>query len=348
MGRKSSREMVGKIVGFLNEAETTVSITEISEEIGSDRKAVKSYLDELVSTGMVRQEKEGRKKVYYISSYENRTTYFNLPLTKNQKEKLETVFGSIQEKYKEKTGDTVSKAKAQKIAVGALKHCGLDLNLPYGSYKYGSITMMSFTPMDNYSQKPENFPGWEKLEGCIDEKIEEYTGKSFKEVRRQQYERENMDLYVSKERIQDMLSGEVEKEKLQRELYNFLSHTPDMDEEAGDYLMDFVSMAPKIVSTKEQRMTTLKAFSEIWDLVAIYKLYEDLNEYYSEKMLETRLRGKIDEAMMEAEESLTEMEDEIEYSEPDEKFKDLQGSAKELSEEEKIEKEKELEEMDVF
>ena len=346
MGRKSSREMVGKIVSFLNEAETPVSITEISEEIGSDRKAVKSYLDELVKTGLVKTEKDGRKKIYYISSYENRDTYFNLPLDKRQKEMLETVFGTIKEKYEEKTNKPISKAKAQKVAVGALKHCGLDLDLPYGSYKYGSITMMSFTPTNIYSKNTETFPGWEEMERCIEEKIEEYTGKSFKEVRRQQYEKENMELYISKEKIQDMLSGEVEKDKLQRELYRFLSNTPNMDKEAGEYITDFVSMAPKLVNTKEGRSTTLKAFSEIWEMVAIYRLYSDLEKYYSEKMLDTRLRGKIDEAKMEAEEALTEMADEVEYAEPDEEFKDLQGSGRKLSEEEKKEREKELEDMD--
>lgn len=346
MGRKSSREMVGRIIDFLNNSGSPKSITEISESIGSDRKAVKSYLDELVGTGLVKTEKEGRKKVYYISNYENRTTYFNLPLEENQKMVFETIFGTIVEKYKEKTGKTVSKAKAQKIAVGTLEHCGVDLELPYGCYKHGSMAIMSFTPQENYSINTELVPEWEKVEECIEEKVEEYSGISFGEVKKQQYESENMQLYMAKEKIFEILTGKVESQKLQRELYRLLSHTPDMDDKANDLLMDFVSMAPKLVTNRKERSATLNTFNEIWEMVALYRLKSDLREFYSEKMLETRLKSKIEEEIHEVEEAIEEMSDEVKYREPKKEFKKLQGEGKGLSGEEKERKKEELEEMD--
>ncbi len=346
MSKKSSSSLVKDVLGYLKRVERPCSIKEISEGTDTDRKSVRKYLNELVETGLLEMEKQGRKKLYYIQDYRTSNTYFNLPLDEEQRKKVETVFGYIQEQYMEKNDEKVSKAKAQKILVGAMKESDSRF-IPFGRYRYGLISVASFESGKNYHFERESIPEWEEFREIVDRKIEKYSGLSFNEVLEEQYRNWDMDLHLSKQRlIHIILDTSCEKEEFIKELYNFVYNSPEMDDEAEDILMDFVSVAPKLKPNTEKKSILLDCFKEVWNMISVYVLQEDLGEFYSDKLLDTRLRGRKENAKEDAEEVLTMLFDEVEYQEPDKKFKKHQGAGKELSEEEKKEREKELEEMD--
>lgn len=344
MGRKSTRELIGAVAGALSN--NPKSISEISEQVNADRKAVAKYLEELKDAGVAKETQEGRSRKFYISKFENDDTYFGLPLSDEQRKILDTIFAEIERKYVEEKGEIPSKAKGQKIAVQVLQSCE-GLGVPYGGYRYGSLTMKSYTPGMDYEKHTEVVPEWPEVKASIDQALDVYADKSnMDEVKDEQYRRQDMLLYQSKERIMTMLTADVNSRDLERELYNFVSHTPQLDSEAHDIMMDFVAMAPEAVDAPRSRSKTFEAFSEVWNMIAVYRLHSDLKEFYPEDLLDNRLDPEKRDHKEGAIEALSEMEKFYEVEEPSEEFKELQGSADKISEEEKEKRREELEDMD--
>ncbi|MFT4892859.1 MAG: putative transcriptional regulator [Candidatus Nanohaloarchaea archaeon] len=344
MGRKSTRELIGAVAGSLSN--NPKSISEISEEVEGDRKAVTKYLEELKDAGVAKETKDGRSRKFYISKYEEDNTYFGLPLSEEQRTILNTIFAEIEERYVDRKGKVPSKAKGQKIAVQVLDKCG-GLGVPYGSYRYGSLTMKSYTPGTDYQRDTSSIPNWSEVEDCIDEALDTYGDlEDMDEVKNEQYRREDMLLYKSKEKIMELLTVNIDGSDLEKELYNFVSHTPELDSETDEILMDFVAMAPKTVDDPKSRSKTFEAFKEVWNLIAVYRLYKDLKDFYPEDLLDDRLDPEKFDHKEGAREALSEMEKFYEVEEPSEEFKELQGSASEISEEEKEKRREELEDMD--
>ncbi len=344
MGRKSTRELIGAVAGALSN--NPKSISEISKEVEGDRKGVAKYLEELKDAGVAKETQDGRSRKFYISKYEEDDTYFDLPLSEEQRNILETIFAEIEDRYVDRKGKIPSKAKGQKIAVQVLEKCE-GLGVPYGAYRYGSLTMKSYTPGTSYEKNTNSIPNWSEVEECIDEALDTYGDlENMDEVKDEQYRREDMLLYQSKERIMELLTGEVSGNELEKELYNFVSHTPNLDSEAHDLLMDFVAMAPETVGTQKSRSKTFEAFSEVWNMIAVYRLYSDLKDFYPEDLLNDRLEPEKFDHKEGAREALSEMEKFYEIEEPTEEFKEIQGSASEISDEEKEKRREELEDMD--
>ncbi len=344
MGRKSTRELIGAVAGALSN--NPKSISEISKEVDGDRKAVTKYLEELKEAGVAKETQDGRSRKFYISKFENDETYFNLPLSDEQKKILNTIFAEIEERHVEDKGEVPSKAKGQKIAVEVLEHCE-DLGVPYGAYRYGSLTMMSYTPGKTYEKHTNSIPNWSEVEECIEEALTTYGDYSnMDEIKDEQYRREDMLLYQSKEKIMELLTADINGSDLEKELYNFVSYTPELDSEAHGLLMDFVAMAPKTIDNPRSRSKTFEAFKEVWNMIAVYRLYDDLKDFYPENLLNDRLNPEKKDHKIGTVEALSELGDFYNIKQPSEEFKEIQGSASEINEEEKKKRRKELEDMD--
>ena len=86
MGKRSSRELVGDVAGALTSEPQ--SIQSISDAVGADRQSVTKYLEELEDAGIVKEDRSGRTREFYVSEYEDNEAYFELPLKSDEKEKF--------------------------------------------------------------------------------------------------------------------------------------------------------------------------------------------------------------------------------------------------------------------
>lgn len=343
MGKRSSRELVGDIAGALTN--DPQSIQEISNAVNADRQSVTKYLEELRDAGIVKEDKSGRTREFYVSEYEDNETYFELPLSNEERKQFKALFGRIFEKYYEKFNKTPSKLMSQKIAVKVIKE--LNLELPFGRYQYGSITAMNFTPGDGSDVGPVDFgPNFEET---VEETAEEYGNLGFHEARKKQYREEDMELYQIKEDIMASLASEInDVSEFERDLYMFLAKTPELEEEIEEALVDFISISTDLVDKAFNRSKVMETFKEFWELIAFYCLEHDMGEYYDEETLRSRMESdrkeKKDEVMQAMSELVSLHEDEKNYdvSEDMENLETSDG----LSEEERQEREEELEDMD--
>lgn len=344
MGKKSSRKLVGDIAECLtNEPQ---SIKEISNCVDADRQSVTKYLEELKNASIVKEEKTGRSRKFYISKFESNETYFGLPISKQDKQKFKALFNKIFEKYYNKLDKTPSKLMFQKIAVKVIKESGLDL--PVGRYKYGSITAMNYTPGPNYEQ--ENYHLGEDVEQEIESTIRDYGTLSFQEARLKQYKEEGMELYQIKENLmQDLVSEIDDKRDFQKKLYRFLSKTPEIDKETEGFLIDFLSITTDLIGDQLGRSQVIKTFKEIWELLAIYCLESDLKKYYKQEILDSRLDPKKEEEKEEVKQLISELialRESEKNNQISKELREIKGSASELSKEQKEEKESELRDID--
>jgi predicted transcriptional regulator len=349
MGRRSSRELVGDIAAALTSEPQ--SIQEISDAVEADRQSVTKYLEELEEAGIVKEQKSGRTRKFTVSEYEDNEAYFELPLKKEEKEKFRFLFKKILDEYRTQFGKIPGKLMYQKIAVEVIDSLGLEL--PHGRYQYGSITAMNYTPGDGNGVGPVSFgPDFseEEVDEAVEDTVDEYGDLGFREARQKQYEDKNMELYLKKEEIMEELAGDVEEDEFQRMLYTFLSNTPDLEEEHEEALVEFIAVAPDLLGEPLYRAKVMETFKEFWELIAFYCLREDMEEYYDEKVIKSRTENDLREKWDEVEQALTELvslhNDVIEEPEIDDELRDLKGSAEKISEEEKQEREKELEDMD--
>lgn len=338
MGSASSRELVRKIVDQLSP--DPQSIQEIADKVEADRQAVTKYLEELEDAGLVKDQKKGRTRKFYISSYERKDTYFDLPLDEEDKKVLKTLFGVITRKFREENGKTPSKLEAQKMAVKVIHDTSLEL--PTGRYMYGSITPLNYTPGKTYPEGP--LPREDKVLEAVDAAVEKYSGRETGEVMEEQYREEGMRLHQIRQEISSMIFEGTGGEELQQELYRFLSHLPELDSGAEELVVDFVAVAPDLVEGETSELV-LEVFQKVWELVSLYVLHADLEENYEKEILEDRLGPKKAEKKDEATEAVSNLVDHFSKDYDLGEFEELLGSAEELSEEEKEKRSKELEDM---
>jgi DNA-binding transcriptional ArsR family regulator len=345
MGKRSSRELVGHIAGALTS--DPQSIQSISDAVDADRQSVTKYLEELEDAGIVKEDKSGRTREFYVSEYEDNESYFELPLKNEEKEKFKVLFKKILGEYRERFGETPGKLMYQKIAVNVINELGLDL--PIGRYQYGSITAMNFTPGDANGVGPVDFgPGFseDQVDEAVENSVSEWGELGFHEAREKQYEKEDMELYQEKEEIMKALATDDVGPSFQKNLYSFLAKTPELDDEVEEDLVDFIAVAPDLVDHPMHRAKVMETFKEVWELIAFYCLQEDMAKHYDEEVVRSRTEKERLEKKDEVEQALTELislHEEVKDYEVSEEMQTISGE--EISDEEKERREEELEDM---
>lgn len=346
MGRRSSRELVQQI-GEALEARPK-SIQEIADEIGADWKAVERYLDSLAAAGIADEEQSGRSRLFSLANPQrDRDTYFGLPLTDEQREASHSLFARIENVWQERTGDLPSRTQVQKVAVDVLKHH--DLNIPHGWYLYGSITTCVYEPGNTYTDSGSL---GDEVEESVDDSVDRYAEyDSFDEIRLKQYRDEEKHLYLAKESILALLTSYKQLQRsvqdLEEALERFLSHLPPIDDpQTEEVITDFAATVPQLIREADETeavqrhcMAITDVFHTLWDLIALYQLYDDLQDYYDEEELDARLGWEKDERRDESIEAVSTLVDRLQpRKEPDnpmfQQIKHLQGAAEELSEKE--------------
>ena len=353
MGRGSSRELVRKILDSLKTG--SKSITELTQECGTNWESAKEYLESLKKSGIVIEVEEGNKKLYSLAcQLVTRTdTYFRLPLKQADETKINSLFSKITSEWVKQTGHKPNKTQMHKSFVKVNSKC--NLNLPVGWYLYGKICVKHYDPLMEYDYT--QFDDEEEIFSQVSTVVSEYSKeKTTLTLRLRQYEEEGNTLYKTRMTIPQLLDGNDLKDKadeINNAFYALMVNLPKIDDaQSKEIISEFAGLVNQLTrnaqAPKKIKVFVLSAFDSLWKLIAMYKFKEDLQAYYSKSELDSYIGIDIElekQLLIDEISSLYELVQE-EISKPDEvekKIQSLKGSAKLLTEEEKKTVEKELE-----
>jgi predicted transcriptional regulator len=339
MGSRSSRDILENITSALRD-DGGKSIKEIVNESGAQRNTVTRYLDSLQKQGLVEYEKEGRKKVYYISdeyldlSEKAKYSYFGLKVDEETRNAVSAICNSIQNKWKEKTGRKPKKTEIQKTL--AKVNDMEDLGLPIGWYMYGEMSAVVWdpeTPFDESRSVPEDSEVMDSIEEVVDENTQ---FDSVAELMEHRYKEKGKDLYIAKHNLkEDILPNNHPKSEVMPEIYRFAYNLPDIEDEESKRMVDeFVSIFSTLYDKDDgyMRSELISLFDAVWRLVALYNFRNDLRdqELFSEKELEIKFRIDIHSQKQEVREKLERLQDFMpEPVEEEDELSELRGIASE-------------------
>ena len=115
MGRKSTQDLIRKIITSLTE--NSKSISEIVERTKLDRAAVSRYLDLLEESGLLVGEQRGNSKIFTLVPKFREDTFFGLPLEQEAEKNANTLFYLIRENWKKNTNKSLLKTQGLKNRV---------------------------------------------------------------------------------------------------------------------------------------------------------------------------------------------------------------------------------------
>lgn len=192
-----SVDVINKILFSLKENPKTLSQIANSSSIHWD--SAKNYLSQLEEMNIVYKELINSKEYYILhpnpKSQKNYNTYFNIPISKEIKEKLESYYALIQQEFKQITQKDPSTTQMYKILAKLDKE--QQLNLPLCWYSYGLISPLIYNKEQQYEQKVF-------IETSIKDEItsiiHEYSQFTFtRKLLIEQYKEFNNQLYIKKE-----------------------------------------------------------------------------------------------------------------------------------------------------
>lgn len=339
MGSRSSRDILENITSALRD-DGGKSIKEIVNESGAQRNTVTRYLDSLHSQGLVEYEKEGRKKVYYISdeyldlSERGKSTFAGLQVDKETRNTVSAFCNSIKNKWEEKTGSKPKKTEIQKTL--AKVNDKQSLELPIGWYMYGEMSAVVWDPESPFDESRTIQEDTEVMDS-IEESVEENTKfDSVAELMEHRYEEKGKDLYIAKHNLkEDILPNSRPKSKAMPEIYRFAYNLPNIEDEESKRMVDeFVSIFSTLYDKDDgyMRSELISLFDAVWRLVALYNFRNDLRdqELFSEKELEIKFRIDIHSQKQEVREKLERLQDFMpEPIEEEDELSELRGVASE-------------------
>ncbi len=358
MGRKSAKELIKIILESI--ADNPKSIHEIAQDCNSNWESVKRYLESLKEAGVIQETSDGNKRLFSILSCNIPTkegNYFGLPIEEEDKKKINSLFYKIKEEWKKSAGRLPGKVQVQKTIVRVNKIC--NLKLPVGWYLFGAMCVKPYDPTEQY-----NYTGLSQTTiTCVKEVVNDYSKESSAcTLKLRQYKEENKILYQTKELILTLFSSSKFSKKYIKEintqLYILIKNLPKIfDNDATELINEFVGIVLQLLNNlSEEDIQFAKndihqTFNEVWKLIALFSYFDDLEPYYIENFSrEIELKHFILEMNLqkiEVIEHLSYLSDLIpQESEPEDeayqKLKNIFTSIRELSPEEKKQKEKEL------
>src|SRR3989338_2037225 len=155
--RKTAEQIKEDILLCLKE--TPLSIEQIRIKVESNWSTINSYLQDLTKEGKVKEIISADKAKIYQRVFGD--TYFDIPITDDERKKFRALFSLILQEYK-LTGSIPTKTHFAKCAVHVIKNESSGLSdLPTIWYLYGLIPQMIADPSKDYQE-----------EGTLENKLE--------------------------------------------------------------------------------------------------------------------------------------------------------------------------------
>jgi DNA-binding transcriptional ArsR family regulator len=298
--RKTAEQIKKEILSNLEKGPR--SIEQLRKDLGSNWSTINNYLEELKENLDVREIISGGNVKIYQRIYGD--TYFNVPITQEQREKFKAIFSAILGEYRRR-GEIPTKTKLAKSVVYVInalreKH---GEQLPTIWYIYGMIPLMvSDLAQDYQTTYKFNIDGFETL---VKGGVNVFFGKKTGEVQDLQYDHFKNELYILKKHIMEFLSSpDSNQEKITLSLIDFLiklDSSQDIDlfyftEEFNSFFGQLALL--KKLEDGEIKRELLLTFDSIWNFVAINQTFDslikegysrtDLQEFYLGPHIETK------------------------------------------------------------
>ncbi len=355
MERKSSRELFKRILNSLMQGPK--SINEIATDTTINWESVKLILESLKESGVLTETSVGNKRVFSINEnyvlQKREDTYFGLPLASEEETKIDSLFSKIRELWMKHAGVYPGKTQMQKTLVKVNNVC--KLKIPIGYYLYGCLCVKRYDTSLSYNHT--GFPNEREVMECITGVVQDYSKEvSVYDLRMRQYKDDKKNLYLIKELILTLLAPDkLNIKEIATQLHEFISALPRIeDNDARMLVSEFVGSTIQILSNVNKdsllptKLQIMKSFNSLWELVAMYQFSNDLGQFYSKEILIKYFMPEIGFQKLEVIEHLTYLNDfiPIEKEPEDEnylKLKALLSKGKTLTEEDRVQREKELE-----
>lgn len=274
--RKTAEQIKEEILFQLKE--NPLSIEQIRLKLGSNWSTTNNYLEELSKEGKVKEIISSDKAKVYQRVYGD--TYFDLPLTDEERKKFRALFDLILKEYKLK-GKLPNKTCFAKCAVEVIKDDSSGLSeLPTIWYLYGLIPQMIADPSRDYQEELE-LEHKTKIRQIIAGFILETENKSTGQIKKEQHKKYGGELHVLSDDFFEILTKDkFENKEISKILNKFFIACPiDKDfPEVFDLTEEVISIIEKMaligLTLQEYRKEILLSFDSLWKLIALYKLYQ--------------------------------------------------------------------------
>lgn len=272
------------------------NISEISRKAELTWDITKTTLEKLeVLEFVIRRDSE--KKKYIINPFAVKyNTYFNLPITQEEKKRVYSYYNIIQKKWKEITNENPTQIQVYKVLSKLNKQ--EQLKLPFALYTYGEFCIVPYNPEESYSEhKNENI---DKISTIID-KYKDF--KTIRQLRKAHYNENQNKTYQYKEEIidkfyQNSISEIIEKlQVFIKELRqnNISSENIEITYQFLDNLYLYKLNSEKLIPFSDIRDEFIETFKTIWQLITLEFLENDLKDKYEPEIIEKSLENKFRE-----------------------------------------------------
>ena len=275
VNRKTAEQIKDEILSCLNIG--PLSIEQIRLKVESNWSTVSNYLEELSKDGKVKEILSADRAKIYQRVFGD--TYFNIPISDEERKKFRSLFSIILQEYKLK-GETPTKTCFSKCAVHVIRKNIPELSsLPVVWYLYGQIPQMIADPSLDYSQELK-FQNENKIRHIIVEFIESNKNRKTNEIHKAQHREYNEELYILADEFFDVLNKKDWKNEEILEILNkfFIACPVDKDfPEVFDLTEKVLSIIRKLsimkVELQNHKKEILLLFDSLWKFIALYKLY---------------------------------------------------------------------------
>lgn len=277
MVKKTREELALAILESL--AEKPLSTQQISEKVESNWATVNGVLEELKKEGKVKEIVSTDK----IKIYQRITgdTYFDIPITNEERKKFRTLYFYIMQEYKQH-GKIPTKTHLAKTAVHVIKNLNSGLSdLPTAWYLYGVIPLMVADPSQDY-QEEFKFEHETKIKNLITEHVKKNSNKGSGKIQKEQHVEYNEILYTLADEFLRMINEQkLDKDKILDILNKFFIVCPTDKEfpEVFELTDRFISTVRKLSffeNLQKFRREISLTFDALWKFIATYKFYQSI------------------------------------------------------------------------
>jgi len=312
--RKTSQQIKEEILSQLDKQ--TLSVEQLRKNIeDSNWATINKYLEELKGDEQVREIISTDKIKIYQRIMKD--TYFNLPITEEQRKKFHTLFAMIFNEYK-KHGKMPTKTHVAKCAVHVIDNKETGLNdLPIVWYLYGMMPLIAIDTNVNYIEECL-LEHKKKIQNLIIKFVNENGEKKSSQIQKEQHRKYNEETYVLSDNLFKILNKpEFKNKEILTLMSNFFIACPAEEEfiEVFDLTERVISVIRKLdlMNLKLQKYSKeiLLTFDSLWKFIALYKLFKSLsrgiNPMKKEIILNFHLGGAIEDRKRVLNESLSEL-----------------------------------------
>jgi len=309
--RKTAEQIKEEILFHLNNE--PISIEQLRKKLDSNWSTTNNYLEELSREGKVKEIISADKAKIYQRIFGD--TYFDIPISLEERKKFRTLFSLIIKKYKE-MNKIPNKTQLAKTAVKVIHSPESGLTeLPTVWYLYGLIPLMIADTSQDY-QEEFVFEHKQKIINIIEVFIIENQDKKTKQIQKEQHKEYNDRLYQLSDDFLELIGkNSWDNNKIFEVLNEFFIVCPLNEEfkEVFTFTERFISTIRKLShfdKLENNKTKILLTFDALWKFIATYKFYEtiSLKRKFSDKnLLNLYLGNAISVRKSCAEESLSDL-----------------------------------------